>query len=444
MEKIPPTRENLVMEHKDRNDDEEDSSSVDNSSDNSFKISDSKFESPPDGGWFAWLQAGLCFLVMLNTWGLINTFGVFQNYYHHTLLPDNDPSSISWIGSLQVFLLFFIGAFSGNLLDMGFFRTLLLSGSILIVLGLLMTSFATSYWQFLFSQGVCIGLGNGLLFCPSLSVVSTYFTSKRSIAIGIGASGSAIGGIIYPALFSNLLPVIGFSWTIRVAALIEFICLAMCSIGLRSRVPPKKSGGLIDFESLKDTSYVLFAWGMFFNLWGVYFAAHYIALYSTTILNLSSKEAMSLLMVLNGVGLIGRIVPNILADLYVGSLNVLIIASVSSGIIIFSWISVFNQNGLYIWAAFYGIVSAAVQSLYPAALSNITKDMSKSGTRMGMVLTFISITALTGAPIAGEFIERQGGKYMYAQIFSGLSLIVGSGFLIGSRMVECKKLEFKI
>ncbi|POS87379.1 hypothetical protein EPUL_003287 [Erysiphe pulchra] len=438
------TWKNPVMKEKDHNYDVEEFSSLDDASNKSLKISNSEFDTPPNGGWFAWLQAGLCSLVMLNTWGLINSFGVFQSYYHHTLLTEEDPSSISWIGSLQVFLLFFIGAFSGNLSDMGFFRSLFLSGSILIVLGLLMTSFATSYWQILFAQGVFIGIGNGLLFCPSLSVVTTYFTSRRSIAMGICASGSAIGGIIFPALFSSLLPVIGFSWTIRAAALVEFICLSMCAIGLRSRAPPKKASGLFDRESLKDTSYVLFAWGMFFNLWGVYFAAHYITLYSTTILNLSSKEAMGILMVLNGVGLIGRVVPNFLADFYAGSLNVLIIACVSTGVMIFSWIFVSNQNGLYIWAVFYGIVSAAVQSLYPAALSNLTKDISKSGTRMGMVLTFISFTALTGAPIAGELIERQGGKYMYAQIFSGLSLIVGSGFLIGSRMVQSRKLAFKI
>ncbi|POS87382.1 hypothetical protein EPUL_003288 [Erysiphe pulchra] len=444
MEKSPRTLEKSITKDKSHLYDVESLSTVKSNSNIGNLSNKSQLEIPQDGGWFAWTQAGLCALIMLNTWGLIFSYGVFQDYYRHTLLPNNNPSSISWIGSLQVFLLFFLGAFSGNLLDMGFVRSLFLSGSILIVLGLLMTSFASSYWQLFFSQGICIGIGNGLLFCPSLSVVTTYFTSKRSIAMGICASGSAIGGIIFPALFSNLLPVIGFSWTIRAAALIEFICLSVCAIGLKSRVPPKKSGGLFDFESLKDTSYVLFAWGMFFNLWGDYFAVHYITLYASTVLGLSTKDSMNVLMVLNGVGLIGRIAPNILADFYAGSLNVLIIVCVSSGVMSFCWISVSNRAGLYSWAVFYGIVSAAVQSLYPAALSNLTKDISKSGTRMGMVLTFISFTALTGAPIAGELIERQGGKYMYAQIFSGLSLIVGSGFLIGSRMVESRKFAFKI
>jgi hypothetical protein len=64
---------------------------------------------PPDGGFKAWSQVALAHLVMCNTWGYINSFGVFQTYYTETL--HRPPSDISWIGSFQTFLLFFIGTF---------------------------------------------------------------------------------------------------------------------------------------------------------------------------------------------------------------------------------------------------------------------------------------------------------------------------------------------
>ena len=67
---------------------------------------------PPDGGLTAWTQAMMGHLVVFNTWGYINCFGVFQTYYSSTL--NHSPSDISWIGSTQVFLLFFIGTFSGR------------------------------------------------------------------------------------------------------------------------------------------------------------------------------------------------------------------------------------------------------------------------------------------------------------------------------------------
>lgn len=53
----------------------------------------------------AWLQVIGSFFLWFNTWGLVNTFGVYQTYYQLDLLSSSTPSEISWIGSLQVFLL---------------------------------------------------------------------------------------------------------------------------------------------------------------------------------------------------------------------------------------------------------------------------------------------------------------------------------------------------
>lgn len=43
--------------------------------------------------------------------------GTFQSYYETTLLPSSSSSSISLIGSLQVFLLYFVGTFAGRIFD---------------------------------------------------------------------------------------------------------------------------------------------------------------------------------------------------------------------------------------------------------------------------------------------------------------------------------------
>ncbi|RAK94796.1 uncharacterized protein BO80DRAFT_450783 [Aspergillus ibericus CBS 121593] len=36
---------------------------------------------PPDGGLIAWLQVAAGFVLFFNTWGMINTFAMFQTYY---------------------------------------------------------------------------------------------------------------------------------------------------------------------------------------------------------------------------------------------------------------------------------------------------------------------------------------------------------------------------
>jgi MFS family permease len=203
-----------------------------------------------------------CHLVVLNTWGFINSFGVFQTYYVTTL--NRTPSEVSWVGSMQVFLLFFIGAFTGRLTDAGYFRPVIVAGSIMGVIGIFMASLSTQYWQLFLSQGICCGLGNGFLFCPCMSLLSTYFSKNRSFAMAVAAAGSGTGAMIFPAMVEQLLPRIGFPWTMRALGFIQLGCFIICCIGLKPRVPPRKAGALVDWASFKEMSYTLFAVGMFF------------------------------------------------------------------------------------------------------------------------------------------------------------------------------------
>ena len=146
---------------------------------------------PPDGGFKAWLQVAMGWLIIFVTWGFVNSFGAFQSYYTE-ILPE-DPSTISWIGSIQVFLTFFIGAFSGRLLDAGLFVPTLFVGGILQLLGIFMTSLSTKWWQLLLSQGVLTGIGGGIFFCPSMGLIATYFSDRRALAVGIVSTGNSVG-----------------------------------------------------------------------------------------------------------------------------------------------------------------------------------------------------------------------------------------------------------
>lgn len=50
---------------------------------------------PPDGGRKAWTQAFMGHFVVFNTWGMISTFGVFQQHYTTNL--GLEPSAVSWM-----------------------------------------------------------------------------------------------------------------------------------------------------------------------------------------------------------------------------------------------------------------------------------------------------------------------------------------------------------
>lgn len=57
--------------------------------------------------------------------GFTLTYGAFQAYYKTTLLSSSSPSAISWIGTVQAWLLIVIGVMSGPLFDLGYFRPML-------------------------------------------------------------------------------------------------------------------------------------------------------------------------------------------------------------------------------------------------------------------------------------------------------------------------------
>ena len=118
------------------------------------------------------------------------------------------------------------------------------------------------YWQLFLAQGICTGIGNGLLFCSSLTVLSTYFSRRRSLAIGIAASGSATGGLIFPAIAQQLLYKIGFPWTVRVVGLVMLVTQIIAVFFTKQRLPPRKSGPLVEWPAFKELPYTLFAIGI--------------------------------------------------------------------------------------------------------------------------------------------------------------------------------------
>lgn len=176
---------------------------------------------------------------------------------------NRSPDDISWIGSLQVFFLFFIGTFAGRLTDAGYFRVVFFGGSLLTCLGIFMASVSETYWQIVLSQGICIGIGNGFLFTPALAIVGTYFKERRALAFGVTATGTATGGLIFPTMARQLLPQIGLAWTLRSIGLVQVITLGVANFLLKPRLNPKPSAPFVEWAAFKDLSYTFFACGMF-------------------------------------------------------------------------------------------------------------------------------------------------------------------------------------
>ena len=233
---------------------------------------------PPDGGLLAWSQVLAGHLVAFNSWGYVNSFGVFQVYYTTSL--KQSPSTISLVGGIQIFLTMFIGTFSGRALDAGYYRYVAITGLSVQVLGVFMTSLITQYWQLLLAQGICQGIGSGLVFTPTMAIVSTYFTKNRAVAVCGMSSGTATGGIVFPLIARQLLDRIGIGWTVRVMGLVFLFNAAIVLTLVKPRNTPRKKGPLVEFRSFLNPWYTLFSLGMFLVVLGLYFAYYYVSYYS--------------------------------------------------------------------------------------------------------------------------------------------------------------------
>ena len=198
----------------------------------------------------------------------------------------------AWIGSLQVrcssqvdiaypdhfiqySLTFLPCLITGRLFDIGYYKGPLLAASVVLVAATFLVAECTQYWHFLLCQGFAIGVGvhcvvlsltfadtnpqlaSGVIFGPTVSVISHWFRKRRSEAMGIVAVGSSIGGTIFPIVFRNLVGQVGyfasrlyytngvliyfcschfrFKWTMRI---IGFILMAIIAIPNLVRFSP--------------------------------------------------------------------------------------------------------------------------------------------------------------------------------------------------------------
>lgn len=159
-----------------------------------------------------------------------------------------------------------------------------------------------------------------------------------------------------------------------------------------------------------------------------------IQVYATEKLGFDGTSGANLIIIINVAGLPIRAPCGYIADRYIGPLNSLIPWVALCAILIYSWAAVHNAAGLYIFAVIYGAASAAAMGLFAGTVPSLTKDISKIGTRVGMVLTVMSFGPLTGPSVAGALISDSKGNYLPAQVWAGSALLVGTASLVAARI----------
>jgi predicted MFS family arabinose efflux permease len=201
----------------------------------------------------------------------------------------------------------------------------------------------------------------------------------------------------------------------------------------------------VEWSAFSEAPYALYLMGAYFLFWGLYVGFYYVVSFGRDKLGASQSTSINLLLVLNGVGVPGRVIPNVIAEKVTGPLNLLLLYVVMNVVILYSWVAVKSVAGLWAFAVVYGLAAAGIQGLFPVVLTSLTDDQKKLGVRTGMGMTIAGCAVLTGPPIAGALTEKLHGSYLGLQIFAASTMLIGIGFLAAARWSKVgAKLHVKV
>ncbi|KAG1804260.1 MFS general substrate transporter [Suillus subaureus] len=382
----------------------------------------------PEGGLAAWTTTFGAFLIQLCGFGYTTSFGVYQDFYTQHYLTNETSSAISWIGSLNTFLVTAVGLISGPLYDRGYFYHLVIAGSLLQSFSLFMLSLSKpdQYYQVFLAQGVGLGIASGLVYVPSIAIVSHYFRRRRTLAMTFVASGSSLGAVIHPIMLNNLLNGrLGFGNGVRASAGFVSVLLLTACLCMRTRLdPPMTPANYIvaGKKCIRDVPFIFAMAGGFFFQIGFYYPLFFIQLDSIKH-GLSVTFSFYSLVILNVSNCVARVTSGFIAA-FTGVPNLIIVATISGGVLTLGMIGLSSMASVVVLGVMYGYFAGLYIAMVAPLVAILTPDLSELGARMG-ICAFVPFLAsdsnsLTGTPISGALLTSNYIWWIPA-VFSGVS-----------------------
>jgi MFS family permease len=158
---------------------------------------------------YAWIVAGVTFLVLVVTAGIRATPGVL-------MLPLEaefgwTSAAISTAIAINLALFGLIGPFAASLMDRWGLRRLALCALLLLAASVGLTTIMKSQWQLVLLWGVCVGSGTGVTALVLAAVVANrWFDKHRGLVLGGLTAANATGQLLFLPLLARLLE--HFGW----------------------------------------------------------------------------------------------------------------------------------------------------------------------------------------------------------------------------------------
>lgn len=193
----------------------------------SYSIAPRHVIDAPNGGW-GWVVCLGVFGINFIINGMMMSFGfllvALLDFFGDT------RAKTAWIGSVGDGMLLIAGPIVSLMLRYVSHRQIIIGGSLLGVIGYVISIWMPNVETLIFTYGLLAGAGYGMAFIAANVIVGLYFTSKRALAVGIAMSGSGVGVLVFSYFAESMLSYYGWRGTVLLLAGIALNCVIFGSL----------------------------------------------------------------------------------------------------------------------------------------------------------------------------------------------------------------------
>lgn len=341
---------------------------------------------------------------------------------------------IALVFSIAAFVYYSLGALAGPLADRWSSRRLVLTGLIVMILGLAGASRAPALAPLYLLYGAGVGLGIGLSYVPALGAVQSWFQRKRSQASGIATAGLGLGTLTLPFLAGRMVPELG--WRGCFAALAGIIAV----IGLPAAMLIRKRRDTEAPASNYPSPIAAWRDGRFRRFYVMLILASFATFIpyvhivpAARDMGLSLESGATLISLIGIGNIIGRFGLSGLGD-RVGSVRLLAILTFAVAASFILWALAGGMIMLALFALVFGMSYGGCVGLYPAVAADLfgTRNI---GAMLGYLYTAVGVAALLGPTLTGFIFDRTG-SYSGPILFSAAAAAVAALLVLRLRRQE--------
>ncbi|XP_070980431.1 monocarboxylate transporter 9-like isoform X2 [Oncorhynchus clarkii lewisi] len=159
-----------------------------------------------DGGW-GWVVIVACFMAQFLAYGSPQSVGVLYPEWLHTF--QEGKGMTAWVGSLVSGVGLIASPVCSACVDNFGARPVTIFSGVMVAGGLMLSAFAPNVQFLIFSYGIVVGLGCGLVYAATLTITCQYFDKRRGLALGIVTTGTSVGGFLYATAQNELIVLFG-------------------------------------------------------------------------------------------------------------------------------------------------------------------------------------------------------------------------------------------